>query len=686
MRLTHPPAEPSSRGPFAAPVPPLGCSRRRLARAAVIATAALAAGLSPTVPVAAQPDQRPPALRDLPGAPPPLPPAGETPPGTPAPPAKPPAEPHRPRTPAEEAKVTQRLDYLEKDAYGKKLTAPFWVSRAMGVISMARLPRPSVTTRLLEVCETDKQDVVRLLAWQAVLARAADLDAKLHKRWVAAALSLAEKDGFRGEMRVALLDALATAPPSVRGRRVWEKIYAEANAWEPQDIAALNALGRALTVWRSKTLVDKLVTDLADPNNGPRAEFVLHAAGCDVKTAHDSLDPKVFDSLNPDRRHPSSGDLWKLVQTDARAWLDKNKAQWKEPNAIEGEPWRALKPLYVGAPVPLEEVDPKDPLWTADLEIGRADLGQIEAVFVVDATGSMQEVLDWLRRDVARVMLAFGLLAKESPKLGLVFYRDKDVPPVVISVPMTYKLADLGPKLAEIKAQGGGDIPEAVLDGLTAAVDGMKWSKAKGVADRTPAPDRARPAGATPVTTAAPPARAVNPNAVSQSVGKLVILVGDAPPKPGTLPECEAVAKRAAAAGIKVYACKVTTADGRNDLSDFDAIAKAGSGTTVDATFAPLVNFKVVDTATGKLIPLQTIARPEAQLVVATGSAEQPPGERILTHVLSDLISPQYKDRVEPLSRTLVSYVQPKSEPEKRLAFPGNTPPLNRTTYDSQKK
>src|SRR5687768_13375238 len=88
------------------------------------------------------------------------------------------ADPAPKAGPSSNPKVNTLLEYLERDAYGKKLAAPFWVTRAMGVISMARLPQPTVTTKLLEVMEKDKHDIVRLLAWQAILSRAPSLDVK----------------------------------------------------------------------------------------------------------------------------------------------------------------------------------------------------------------------------------------------------------------------------------------------------------------------------------------------------------------------------------------------------------------------------------------------------------------------------------------------------------------------------
>ncbi|CAA9440722.1 MAG: hypothetical protein AVDCRST_MAG64-4148, partial [uncultured Phycisphaerae bacterium] len=479
--------------------------------------------------------------------------------------------------------------------------------------------------------------------WQAVLARAPDLDAAAYQRWSTVTLALAERDAFKAGLRVPLLEALAAAPPNARSRRVWQKLFDQANAWEPQDVPVLDALGRTADAWRSAFLIEWLIKALADPNACVRAEYVLRAAGSAVPRVRDQLAPGVFDPLARDRAHPSSAELWRQVQTETTAWLREDRANWKEVARTEGEPWKDLPPAYVPAPVPLDEIDPADPAWTGDLELGRADLDAFEAVFVVDATGSMGDVLAWLRRDATRVMAALAALAKETAGVGLVYYRDKGEGDAFVTkvAPLTPRVKDLEPVMASMAAEGGGDVPEAVREALTDAVNKVRWTKSK----RT---------------------------------GKLIVLVGDAPPKPGTEAACAAVAAKAKEAGITVYAVKVTTPLGRNDLTAFDAIAAAGGGSTVAVTFGAMANHRFVG-ADGKEIPLQTMDRPEAQLVVAPPLAETP-GEQILTHVLADAIHPQYRDRVEPLARTLLAHVAPKPDPEKRLAFAANTPPLPQAT------
>lgn len=563
--------------------------------------------------------------------------ASTTPPGKPGQLPTIPDKPRYENPKNREEKLVNLLDYLERD-YIKKTAAPFWVSRAMGVISLARSPRETALPRLLELCEKDKHDVVRLLAWQGVLARVGELDAKTYQRWITATLALAEKDAFRGGLRVPLLDVLAASVPTLRHRKIWMKIFEETNAWEPSDIATLDALGRSLSAWRSAFLVQGITKILTDVNAGVRAEYVLKAAGSPVPTARERLKPEVFNPQSPSRDHPSSESLYKTVQTETAAWVTKEK--WKEVTKLEGEPWKKLQPAFVPAPMTLDSIDPDDPSWLADLELGRADLDEFEAVFVVDATGSMGDVLSWLRRDVARVMGALGALCKEAPRLGVVFYRDagQGDPFVTKVLPLTMKLQDLEPGLVSMTAEGGGDIPEAVREAMSDAIEKTKWS-------------------------------------TSKRVGKLVILIGDAPPKPGTEEDCKSLARKAKSAGLKFYAVKVTNALAQNNLTSFAEIASEAGGSSIDANFAPITRTRFVDAA-GREIPIKTIPRPEAQLIIAASSADAPPGEKIMTHVITDAINRQYADRVAPLAQTLLANVQHKSEAEVRLPYPANTPPL----------
>ena len=70
------------------------------------------------------------------------------------------------------------------------------------------------------------------------------------------------------------------------------------------------------------------------------------------------------------------------------------------------------------------------------------------------------------------------------------------------------------------------------------------------------------------------------------------------------------------------------------------------------------------------------MARPEAQLITAGRPPKDHAGEAILETVLGNAVNPQYRDRMQPMLRTLMAFAEQRPEPEARLAFPANTPPL----------
>jgi hypothetical protein len=104
-----------------------------------------------------------------------------------------------------------------------------------------------------------------------------------------------------------------------------------------------------------------------------------------------------------------------------------------------------------------------------------------DCVFVIDATGSMQYVIDEARRKVSRLV---GLIQRLVPvaRVGLVLYRDRGEEWVVRKSDLTFHAEKLQAFLQGVEAGSGGDWEEAVKDGLEAAVNGMSWrSRAKKV-------------------------------------------------------------------------------------------------------------------------------------------------------------------------------------------------------------
>lgn len=111
-------------------------------------------------------------------------------------------------------------------------------------------------------------------------------------------------------------------------------------------------------------------------------------------------------------------------------------------------------------------------------------LGQLDILFVIDATGSMAPYIAEARRYAAEVAVK---LAKDNDldiRFGVVAYRDhppQDNTFVTSSSKGFGDAAQLQDALARLSASGGGDRPEAVWDGVAEAVK-FYWREG---ADRT---------------------------------------------------------------------------------------------------------------------------------------------------------------------------------------------------------
>jgi hypothetical protein len=139
----------------------------------------------------------------------------------------------------------------------------------------------------------------------------------------------------------------------------------------------------------------------------------------------------------------------------------------------------------------------------------------IDIAFVVDATGSMGDEIEFLKVELEDVIRnTFSKYADLDLNVGSVFYRDRGDEYVTRHIDFQ---ADLLKVLNFIKLQraaGGGDTPESVNAALRSALDSMSWHE--------------------------------------QARGKILFLVLDAPPHDEAKNEMFDLIKRAAAMGIRV--------------------------------------------------------------------------------------------------------------------------------------
>lgn len=108
----------------------------------------------------------------------------------------------------------------------------------------------------------------------------------------------------------------------------------------------------------------------------------------------------------------------------------------------------------------------------------------IDIVFVVDATGSMEDNIDQVRANIRDVVKGIEKQAK-SYRLALVTYKDHpefggdpEDYPARLSLDFTTDVLEFESALSDIQVAGGGDTPETVLSGV---MEGLKLNWRPGV-------------------------------------------------------------------------------------------------------------------------------------------------------------------------------------------------------------
>jgi hypothetical protein len=89
----------------------------------------------------------------------------------------------------------------------------------------------------------------------------------------------------------------------------------------------------------------------------------------------------------------------------------------------------------------------------------------LDIVITFDSTGSMDGEIRQVKEQISRIG---GALLKLVPKarIGLCTYRDQGEEYVVRGIPLTNNIQEVQEFLAHVEADGGGDAPEAVQEGL----------------------------------------------------------------------------------------------------------------------------------------------------------------------------------------------------------------------------
>jgi hypothetical protein len=151
----------------------------------------------------------------------------------------------------------------------------------------------------------------------------------------------------------------------------------------------------------------------------------------------------------------------------------------------------------------------------AELERHMQDLSgrAIEIAIAIDCTASMSGELAECQSGIDALML-FAQDVARSARIGIVGYRDEKDDWETRGWDLTPSIDEARDALWTLSADGGGDRPESVLAGLKLAYGRMSWTDA---------------------------------------ALRSLVVVGDAPPRPGTGDQSVELARRAFAAGIRTF-------------------------------------------------------------------------------------------------------------------------------------
>jgi hypothetical protein len=100
----------------------------------------------------------------------------------------------------------------------------------------------------------------------------------------------------------------------------------------------------------------------------------------------------------------------------------------------------------------------------------------LDIVLVIDTTDSMQFVTESVKSRLLKLIVSLRGMVPTS-RIGIVAYRDKGEEYVTKWVDLSFSTGKLQDFVSTLRSGGGGDWPEAVYDGLEAAINDMNWRK-----------------------------------------------------------------------------------------------------------------------------------------------------------------------------------------------------------------
>jgi len=537
-----------------------------------------------------------------------------------------------------EAEVKRLLDFLTSE-YGRLFQKnKDWVNRAVAIISLSRLPTEGATGKIIEQLQSEKHPVGKLVAWQAMLARAPLLSDIQYRAFYVETVRMLKAGLFAGDLRIALLEVFSATPITIETRNYWKELFINTSALDSADIPTLIAMGKALRAWGDPVLYEALIAALQDTGFAVRAELILKAAGAQVP--------------------------WTLSKESKAVYTKWWQANKKELIAIKppADGWKKLVPQYVPGPENAAKIDPADKRWYRELELGPLGLKSFDFVFCLDCSRSMGPEIERLKRDLRVIHAAFSTIASE-PRIGVTQFAPGNT---VQLIPLSGKIQELAQQVASVGIIGPAG-EEEWAGAVERTIAENKWIGAGEknrkviviISDEPITP--AQHAKLTPIVT----------QAAKEGFRLYAITIRPAqnlPTDPLLAPYNRAGDDEDDASDPGLMRRRPGALRRRpgplQGWAAYDEITKLAGGGVIHAQ-VPQGTFGLGGAAPSDM--------PGA---IAPVYPDGGPNKRLLVRVLTDAINPQYADRVEPLVKVLIAYSQKAAprEPEIRAAFGNGLP------------
>lgn len=118
------------------------------------------------------------------------------------------------------------------------------------------------------------------------------------------------------------------------------------------------------------------------------------------------------------------------------------------------------------------------PEWTVKLDIPTqvSEQAALDVLFLLDATGSMGDEIAQLTSNIEFIATQIEALpARPDVRFGMTVYRDRGEAFTSRTFDFTADVGQFAAALAEVEAQGGGDYPEDLTEGLFKALSVPTW-------------------------------------------------------------------------------------------------------------------------------------------------------------------------------------------------------------------